>query len=127
MSRINNSGYRVIKGERLEHRVVAEEVLGKSLPPKAVIHHVNEIKTDNRKSNLVICQNEAYHKLLHTRQRVVDLGGHPDTHAYCSHHKAVHLSGAFGVDKGRVSGLSHRCKAGDAERQRGVRLNAVTH
>lgn len=43
-------------GNVLEHILIAEKALGKHLPDKAEVHHVNEIKTDNRNENLVICQ-----------------------------------------------------------------------
>ena len=48
-------------------RRIAKMVLGKSLPPQAIIHHVDNNPTNNRPSNLVICENQAYHKLLHRR------------------------------------------------------------
>lgn len=51
------------------HTQVAEKALGKKLPPMAVVHHVNEIKTDYRNENLVICQDKNYHNLLHARMR----------------------------------------------------------
>jgi hypothetical protein len=52
-----------------EHILVAERALGKQLPPAAVVHHVNEQRRDNRNCNLVICENQAYHALLHARMR----------------------------------------------------------
>lgn len=55
------------KGYVAEHRVIAEHVLGYALPAKVQTHHVNEKKKDNRHSNLVICENQTYHKLLHRR------------------------------------------------------------
>lgn len=72
-TRIDKTGYEALrKVDRNDqpifvHILVAERVLGKQMPPKAVVHHVNEIKTDNRPANLVICQDHAYHKLLHQR------------------------------------------------------------
>jgi len=51
---------------KLEHRIIAEEVLGKPLPPSAVIHHLG-MKYDNHL--IVICENDAYHFLLHRRER----------------------------------------------------------
>lgn len=69
---ISQNGYRVFSegGKKIkEHRRVAEIALGKPLPPNAVVHHVNGDRTDNRPCNLVICPDEAYHKLLHARQK----------------------------------------------------------
>lgn len=54
-----------------EHIVIAERVLGKSLPLSALPHHVNENRADNRPNNLVICQNDTYHKLIHKRMRAL--------------------------------------------------------
>jgi len=51
-----------------EHILVAEKVLGKYLPLKAKVHHINENPENNRNSNLVVCENESYHKLLHSRK-----------------------------------------------------------
>ena len=63
---------RASRGYVQEHILVAEEVLGKPLPPKTVVHHVNGDIADNRKENLVICENQAYHLLLHRRKRYAE-------------------------------------------------------
>lgn len=68
---IDRSGYKIIyvDGNRIfEHVWLAERALGKKLPKCAVVHHMNEIKTDNYTPlNLVICPNQLYHMLLHKR------------------------------------------------------------
>ena len=75
----------VLGRQIFEHIAVAERALGKPLPPKAVVHHVNRRVDDNRPSNLVICQDTKYHHLLHVRMRVRDAGGNPNTDRICAH------------------------------------------
>ena len=53
-------------GRRL-HIVLAEKALGKKLPPKSRVHHVDLDFRNYENSNLVICQDDAYHRLLHIR------------------------------------------------------------
>lgn len=62
-----------------EHRIVAENALRYQLPPRAEVHHVNGLKADNRNSNLVICENHAYHRLLHRRARALRCTGTADS------------------------------------------------
>ena len=66
------------KKKSQEHRLVAEAVLGKPLPPGAEVHHINGDKQDNRPENLVVCPDKAYHKLLHVRADAMDACGNPN-------------------------------------------------
>ena len=68
-----------IKSEKIGYykaRQVAEKVLGRSLPTGVVIHHVDEDPTNNNNSNLVVCENQSYHFLLHRRMKALKACGH---------------------------------------------------
>jgi hypothetical protein len=62
---------------RLLHRVVAEMAIHEPLRASAVIHHVDGNKRNNFTCNLVICNDQAYHRLLHQRQEALESCGHP--------------------------------------------------
>ena len=69
-----------------EHRLVAARAYGKPLPSSCQVHHVNEISTDNRPNNLIVCQDASYHSLLHSRKRALTGWGHADWR-WCPHCK----------------------------------------
>ncbi len=52
-------------GYVLEHVLVAETTLGRHLEPGEVVHHVNEVKSDNRAENLIVFPDQSSHSKYH--------------------------------------------------------------
>lgn len=101
--------YALIRGAReAVHRTRATKALGKPLPLHAVVHHVDGTKDEN--SGLVICENQAYHLLLHHRTRIVQAGGNPNTEQVCGRCKQVKPRAAFSIDRTGSQGYATRCR-----------------
>lgn len=94
----------------LEHLLVAERALGRPLPRTVRVHHVNEIRTDNTPSNLVICENDAYHELLHVRARTLRAGGDPNSEKFCTGCQSVVPHAAFAPNPKACDGLWYWCR-----------------
>jgi hypothetical protein len=62
----------------IEYRSLVEKILGYKLPYKTVIHHIDGNPFNNSIRNLVVCENDAYHKLLHQRNKAIKECGHVD-------------------------------------------------
>src|SRR5881396_1128832 len=69
-------------GSMYLHRERAKQAAGHELPARAVIHHPDHDGT-NPSARLVICEDQAYHMLLHARERIVRAGGNPNTDKLC--------------------------------------------
>jgi len=105
--------------------IVAEKALGRYLDRKNRVHHVNEIKSDDSNSNLVICEDENYHRLIHARTRVAKAGGDPDKEKICSKCKKVlsfyHFYSRFIKQKHYYSDECKLCATQSAKnRQHGI-------
>ena len=105
-----------------KHVLVAERAIGHRLPEGAEIHHVNEDIADFRNSNLVICQDKAYHKLLHARARVVKVGGNPNTEAICSRCHHIKPKTSFNRrNRNKSTGVQHHCRECSMATRRALR------
>jgi HNH endonuclease len=74
-----NIGGRVVRN----HILVAERALGEPLPSGAQVHHVDGNRQNDANKNLVICQDDGYHKLLHQRTRAFKACGNADFKHCC--------------------------------------------
>lgn len=72
---------------QMEHVRIAEKALGRQLPAGAQIHHLDEDRLNNSPTNLIICPDVAYHRLLHIRTRALQQCGHADWRKcyFCGH------------------------------------------
>lgn len=58
------------RGYVYEHRLVMEKVLGRKLENYESVHHINNVKTDNRPRNLVVCS-EREHMRIHRKEHLL--------------------------------------------------------
>lgn len=62
-----------MKRKVLSHRAVVEKILGRRLSKNEVVHHKNEIHTDNRPENLIVFPSLSEHSKYHKWLEVVGL------------------------------------------------------
>lgn len=56
-----------VRGYVYEHRLVAEQKLGRLLLPAEITHHVNGVKDDNRPENIEVVASVAHHRVHHRK------------------------------------------------------------
>lgn len=109
-----HSGYVIltpIGSEKIaEHVAVAEKALGKKLPRGAVVHHVDENRSNNSPQNLVICESPRYHSLIHTRMLVAKAGGNPVTEKKCTRCKSIKPRAEFYSSSLHLDGKRNHCR-----------------
>jgi len=74
-----DNGYHKHSSKKRDHTVIAEAIIGRELKKGECVHHWGQ-RADNTK--LVICQDQAYHMLLHKRTRAYIACGNANAR-YC--------------------------------------------
>lgn len=95
------------RGYVAEHILMAIATVGR-LPESAEVHHVNGDKSDNRRGNIVICQDHGYHMLLYRRLRAKRACGNP------SYRRCVQCKEWKDVAELRITRIrdtAYKCKA----------------
>ncbi len=94
-----------------EHILVVERAFGRPVEAKHPIHHFDLDRANNANTNLVLCEDTAYHQILHIRQRIVARGGDPNLDKICSDCGCVLARTEFHADASRKQdGLNTACK-----------------
>lgn len=63
---IKSHPYSDVQGYIFEHRIIMEMKIGRYLKPHEVVHHINEIKHDNRLENLELMDHGEHTAMHHT-------------------------------------------------------------
>jgi len=74
-----------VRGYAYEHRVVAEEKVGRRLLPGEHVHHKDENTANNHPDNLVVMASAAEHRLAHrSAERQLRMPGEPNPEVACA-------------------------------------------
>lgn len=108
-------------GSIYEHTMIVEKALGRHMPRGAQVHHVDEDTHNNKPGNLVLCENQAYHMLLHARARIVRAGGNPNSESICAMCKTTKVFEMFYKNPGSSLGVGAYCRGCSSARKKAWR------
>ena len=109
-------------GTVLEHVLVCSAALGKPIPEGVIIHHWDRDNSNNAPKNLLICQDHAYHMLIHMRQRAYEQSGHTD-YKHCHICKKWFAKEDMSKNKTCTDGCSSTCKPCHRENEHRRRMS----
>jgi len=107
-----------------QHVIIAERALEKRLPLGALVHHVNSLPGDNRNQNLVICQDQGYHRLIHMRTKALQVCGNANF-AKCKICKRYDDPKTMTKDRSQLNCYVHRECHTQYERERRHRKDKI--
>lgn len=102
------------RGYVLRSRLVVEAAIGKYLPSKAVVHHVDGVSANDSNTNLVACENDAYHQYIQKRTRAYKACGHANwlKCPYCKEYdNPNNLFTRINKGGATTSGFHKKCRA----------------
>ena len=83
MKKKQSSRHKYIWRNMLEHVLIVERTLGREIRRPIEIHHVDGNGRNNARTNLVVCPDVSYHRLLHARTEALDACGNPNWRKCC--------------------------------------------
>jgi hypothetical protein len=96
-----------VRGYAYEHRLVAEEKLGRKLLPGEQVHHIDENRQNNDPSNLEIAESVVHHRVHHrttgTNRRLPGQENQLIT-CRCGCHQKMQQFDRFGRPRAFISG-----------------------
>lgn len=99
-----------------ESRFVVEQVIGKKLDRKHIVHHIDGNSENNKNDNLIVLENRREHAIVHAKMRIVEAGGNPSTQAFCSRCGKIKSKEMFTTDSHRWNRKSLFCRPCENER-----------
>lgn len=74
-----------VRGYAYEHRLLAENILGRELKENELVHHINERKAENSPGNLEVLPSVAEHRVRHRKRNYgLRMPGEPNPVTFCA-------------------------------------------